>query len=129
MEYGQKHSTLEAESRKAELDEAKKEFGLYLKELRSTIKHHSLRSLGSVLGVSANYLSLIEKGEYLPEDAMIHNIAVEFGIDEIKLFKIARRVPYMVRLEIEANEQLMDIVSRLVEASQSQLDEIVEILR
>jgi transcriptional regulator with XRE-family HTH domain len=129
MQVGMKHSAITAMKRGDELLETKKRFGRALKKLRSERKAHSLRSLGSVLGVSAKYLSEIENGIHLPADELIYKIAKEFRISEVKLFKIAKRVPLSVRQAIEHNGELSDLVAKLVKADAVTLEAISKLLQ
>ena len=128
MQVGMKHSTVSKIKRGDELTETKLRFGRALKKLRSERKAHSLRSLGDVLGVSAKYLSEIENGIHLPQDELIYKIAKEFRISEVKLFKIAKRVPLTVRQVIEKNSDMSDLVAKLVKADAATLDAIRQLL-
>lgn len=128
MQVGIKHSTITSLERGDELVETKKRFGRILKRLRSERKAHSLRSLGDAVGVSAKYLSEIENGIHLPQDELIYKIAREFAISEVKLFKVAKRVPLTVRHAIEHNDDLQDLIAKLVNADGSTLEAINQLL-
>jgi transcriptional regulator with XRE-family HTH domain len=128
MQVGMKHSAITAINRGDELLETKKRFGRALKKLRSERKAHSLRSLGEAVGVSAKYLSEIENGIHLPQDELIYKIAREFRISEVKLFKIAKRVPHTVRQAIERDGDLNELVAKLVKADASTLEAISQLL-
>lgn len=128
MQVGLKHSTIVAIEREEELIHVRKRFGLALKKLRSERKAHSLRSLGDALGVSAKYLSEIENGIKLPEDELISKIAVEFRIREVKLFKIAKRVPYRVQQAITQDGDLSELIAKLVGADVATLEAVRKLL-
>jgi transcriptional regulator with XRE-family HTH domain len=129
MQVGMKHSTITALNRGDELLETKKRFGRTLRKLRAERKAHSLRSLGEVVGVSAKYLSEIENGIHLPADELIYKIAKEFRISEVKLFKIAKRVPLTVRQAIERNGELSDLVAKLAKADAATLEAVSKLLQ
>jgi transcriptional regulator with XRE-family HTH domain len=129
MQVGMKHSTVTAASRGNELTETKIRFGRAIKKLRSERKVHSLRSLGESVGVSAKYLSEIENGVHIPADELIYKLAKEFSISEVKLFKIAKRVPLSVRHAIEHNGDLSDLVAKLIKADATTLETISQLLK
>jgi transcriptional regulator with XRE-family HTH domain len=103
-------------------------FGSVLKKLRTERKAHSLRSLGSSLGVSAKYLSEIENGLKMPEDELIYKIAREFRISEVKLFRVAKRVPYTVRQVIEQDGEFSSLVAKLAKADAATVEAVRKML-
>lgn len=103
-------------------------FGHQLKKLRTEQKHHSLRSLGDTLGVSAKHLSEIENGLKLPNDELINRIAVEFEYDEVKLCAIAKTVPYAVKLAIENDERISRMVWLLVQTDKETFENVERLL-
>jgi transcriptional regulator with XRE-family HTH domain len=128
MQVGMKHSTVTAQIRGDELTETKIRFGRTIRKLRAERKAHSLRSLGEAVGVSAKYLSEIENGIHIPQDELIYKLAKEFRISEVKLFKIAKRVPLSVRHAIEHNGELSDLVAKLVKADATTLEAVSQLL-
>jgi transcriptional regulator with XRE-family HTH domain len=104
-------------------------FGQVLKKLRAERKAHSLRSLGSVLGVTAKFVWEIENGVHLPSDELIYKIAREFRIKETKLFRIAKRVPYSVRHAIERDGELSELVASLVKADTETIEAVRKLLQ
>jgi transcriptional regulator with XRE-family HTH domain len=111
------------------IEDTKKRFGKVLKKLRSERKAHSLRSLGSVLGVTAKFVWEIENGVHLPSDELIYKIAREFRVSEVKLFKIAKRVPLSVRQVIERDGDISELVARLVKADAETIAAVSKLLQ
>lgn len=67
------------------------EVGNFLRELRAS-KYLSLNKVAKKLHISANYLSLIERGINAPSDEVLYSIAEFYGIDKDNLFNRYSRV-------------------------------------
>lgn len=65
--------------------------------LRSGAPDYSLRRVATRVGVSAQFLSRVEKGEALPSEAVIERIAHVLDEDPDVLFALAGKVPEDLR--------------------------------
>lgn len=81
------------------------EFGERLKEEREKMGL-SIRELAKEVGVSANYLSELERGMKSPSDKMVRDLADYFKVDETVGFAILGRVPLLAKEELEGNETI-----------------------
>ncbi len=79
--------------------------GKKLKELR-TNKGLTITDIGKAWGISANYVSEIERGMKIPSDHLIIKIAEFYGLDENSLFEGFGKIPLLVREEFEHNKSL-----------------------
>lgn len=76
------------------------EVGLYLKQMRRQ-KYLTLAQVAEEIGVTANYVSLIERGKNTPNDEIISKLAKLYGIDEDDLFERFGKVSASVIEEIK----------------------------
>lgn len=91
----------------------KVEIGEYLR-LKRLEKRQTLGDIASKVGVSANYISEIEKGiKNNPSDEIIVKLAEIFNINEDDLFQGFDRTPLSVRNEIKAHPSLAKALSEL----------------
>ncbi|MFA2720628.1 helix-turn-helix domain-containing protein [Bacillus paranthracis] len=91
----------------------KVEIGEYLR-LKRLEKRRTLGDIASKVGVSANYISEIEKGmKNNPSDEIIVKLAEIFNINEDDLFQGFDRTPLSVRNEIKAHPSLAKALSEL----------------
>lgn len=67
------------------------EIGSYLRNLRES-KYLSLNKVAKKLNISANYLSLIERGQNAPSDEVLYSIAEFYDLDKDVLFNRYSRV-------------------------------------
>ena len=73
----------------------------------------SVRSLAARLGVSATYLSGLERGQQRPTETLLRQLARELGIEPEPLLALARRVPEDVSSAIAARPALAEAVRAL----------------
>ncbi|NGY84902.1 helix-turn-helix transcriptional regulator [Bacillus megaterium] len=76
------------------------EVGEYLKQIRRQ-KYLTLAQVAEEIGVTANYISLIERGKNTPNDELIEKIAKFYEIDEDGLFERFGKVSTSVMEEIK----------------------------
>ncbi|BAF60343.1 predicted transcriptional regulator [Pelotomaculum thermopropionicum SI] len=88
------------------------EAGEYLLQLRSK-KGVSLAQLGEKVGVSANYLSEIERGLKVPSDLLIRELAGYYGTDENIIFKKYGKTPLAAIEEVNDNPTLQKTLTEI----------------
>lgn len=85
-----------------------------LLRLKRVEKRQTLGDIASLVGVSSNYISEIEKGiKNNPSDEIIVKLAEIFSIDEDELFTGFNKVPLSARNEIESHPSLIKALSQL----------------
>ncbi|CDQ41747.1 helix-turn-helix domain-containing protein [Virgibacillus salexigens] len=84
-------------------------FGDYIYSLRKD-KGVTTREAGAILGISAQYVSLLERGRKEPSDEIINSIATYYKIESQVLFSLLKRIPLNVQAEIVNNEYLLDLI-------------------
>ncbi|MCS0827447.1 helix-turn-helix domain-containing protein [Cytobacillus firmus] len=82
-----------------------KSVGKELRDYRND-RNYTLRDASDKIGISENYLSEIERGLKNPNDDIIRNMAVLYGLDEKYLFDRFERVPLVVTEELKDNDRL-----------------------
>lgn len=87
------------------------EFGQYITKLRSE-KDLTIKRVAEELGISANYLSELERGKKMASDHLIRDIAKFLGKDENELFTVAGKTPLMAQ---EAMEQYPELGKTIAE--------------
>ena len=70
----------------------------------------SVRALAARLGVSATYLSLVERGAQRPTETFVRAVAEELGVAPEPLLALAGRVPADVTEALRARPALADLV-------------------
>lgn len=73
----------------------------------------SVRSLAARLGVSATYLSGLERGQQRPTEVLLRHLARELAIEPEPLLALTRRVPEDVSSAIAARPALAEAVRAL----------------
>jgi transcriptional regulator with XRE-family HTH domain len=89
-----------------------KEFGQFLFKLRMDSKM-SLVDAGKSIGISANYLGELERGEKEPSDSVLRQIAECYEVPEESLFSILRRVPLGIKEEVEHSDELQALLAEI----------------
>jgi transcriptional regulator with XRE-family HTH domain len=93
-------------------EEKLKEFGQFLFKQRMDRKM-SLVDAGKCIGISANYLGELERGEKEPSDNVLRQIAECYEVPEESLFSILRRVPLGIKEEVEHSEELQALLEEI----------------
>lgn len=88
------------------------QFGEYLTRLRNE-KGLSQDELGKALGVTANFISLVERGMKPVSDQFIREVCKFYGISECDAFEMLGKVPLLAREELEENETLRRTLSKI----------------
>lgn len=70
----------------------------------------SVRALAARIGVSAAYLSLVERGAERPTEAVLRALAEALGLDPAPLLVLAGRVPAEVAAALLARPALAELV-------------------
>jgi transcriptional regulator with XRE-family HTH domain len=108
------------------------EFGAFVQELR---KSHFLRisDVAKFIGVSTNFISLLERGKKPPSDHVIRGYSKLFGIDEIELYDIIDKLPPHIKNMLEEHDGFKRLVIELMttvkepELRQKLYEEIFEV--
>ena len=79
--------------------------------------------VSKVIGISANFLSEIERGIKSPSDLLIREIANFYQIDEDIIFDKMNRVPLRARNILERNKDLQKALSNIEKSDNA--DEII----
>ncbi len=110
-------------------------------ELGETLREHraaraaedrrafSVRSLAARLGVSATYLSGIERGQQRPTEALLRHLAQELAVEPEPLLALAHRVPEDVTSALAARPALAEAVRALREIPDADLLRAVRRIR
>lgn len=110
-------------------------------ELGETLREHrearaaedrrafSVRSLAARLGVSATYLSGIERGQQRPTEALLRHLAQELAVEPEPLLALAHRVPEDVTSALAARPALAEAVRALRELPDADLLRAVRRIR
>lgn len=98
------------------MDEAKRlvEFGHHIQELRNE-KGKSLAEVAQALDVSANYVSVMERGKKAPSDLMVREIAAYYSLSENELYDMLGRIPLYT---LEALQKIPWLTKTLAELKQ-----------
>ncbi|MEC2463801.1 helix-turn-helix transcriptional regulator [Bacillus cereus] len=86
-----------------------KEIGKTLRSQRRS-KDLTLEIVAEAVGVSANYISELEKGDRgkLPSDIVLKRLSVVLNLDEKELFMGYGKIPLSVKEELKENNKLLD---------------------
>lgn len=87
-----------------------KEFGKFLFELRMK-RGFTLTELGKRVGISANYVGELERGQKEASDEIIRKLANTFVVPEENFFAIMKRVPLRIKEEIEVSPEFQKLLS------------------
>lgn len=106
--------------------------GEKLRELRKE-KNLSVHKVGRQLGVSGNYISLIERGKTLPGESMLIGLAEFYDIDKQELFDMygrieSEQVPNIIALPSSIRKTLNQI-SKDKSLSNEEIDEAIQALQ
>lgn len=115
MEYGrrvgQKEMSFEDQLKDSEV---RIRVGQFLKEHRKR-KRLTTREVGEYVGVSSNYISVVERGLRWASDGLFSELAKLYGIDEEELFTMAGRVSPKVQEFVAQEKELQKIIRELYE--------------
>lgn len=89
----------------------------------------SVRSLATRLGVSATYLSGLERGQQRPTEALLRQLAQELGVAPEPLLAMAGRVPEDVTTALASRPILAEAVRALRDLSDDDLLRTVRRIR
>lgn len=90
----------------SQLRERRKELGLTLEEVAQKV------------GVSTNYISLIERCKNVPSDDIIIKLARVLQIDEVELFLVFNKVPPSMIEELKNNSLFREAIKLLSQDSE-----------
>lgn len=96
-------------------------------------KNLSVHKVGRQLGVSGNYISLIERGKTLPGESMLIGLAEFYDIDKQELFDMygrieSEQVPNIIALPSSIRKTLNQI-SKDKTLSNDEIDEAIQALQ
>ncbi|HYF06822.1 MAG TPA: helix-turn-helix transcriptional regulator [Acetobacteraceae bacterium] len=116
------------------MDDAAIRLGRALRDarLRQAEEHpraFSVRALAARLGVSATYLSLVERGAQRPTESLLRTLAEELGEDPERLLALAGRVPADVTEALRARPQLAELVRALRDLPEPELNRRIRRIR
>ena len=89
----------------------------------------SVRALAGRIGVSAAYLSLVERGAERPTEAVLRALATELCLDPAPLLALAGRVPAEVAEALLARPALADLVRAAQDLPEPDLQRIIRQVR
>lgn len=73
-------------------------------------RHFSVRALAARLGISAAYLSGLERGLQRPSETLLRTLATELGLSPEPLLVLARRIPADVATAIAERPALAEAI-------------------
>lgn len=89
----------------------------------------SVRALAARLGVSATYLSLVERGAQRPTETFVRALAEELGEDAEALLALAGRVPADVTEALRARPALAELVRAFRDLPEDALNRTIRRIR
>ncbi len=89
----------------------------------------SLRAVAVRLGVSATYLSLVERGAERPTEPFLRRLAAELGLDADALLPLAGRLAADVAQSLIERPELVEAVRALREMPEPELRRAVRRIR
>lgn len=131
MEYGEKVGQKELTEWELQQEiQNRIKLGKAIRQARKAKKLTTVE-LGNLVNVSANYVSLVERGEKSCSDGFIREVSRTLGLDEDELFSIAGRVSLRVKETIETHSGLQSLISDISKANlnSDQMDELVDLLK
>lgn len=88
------------------------EIGRYINEYRVHRKM-SLQQLSVHVGVNPSYLRDVERGDKIPDDQFIRNLAEYCGLDENYIFSCLGKSPLIAREELEQHTLLQETLKEI----------------
>ncbi|PLS18913.1 hypothetical protein CVD28_00495 [Bacillus sp. M6-12] len=116
------------EEKETELIMERIRLGMELAKKRKSLKR-TLSDIGDAMGVSANYISEIERGLKVPSDKIIRQLADFYGYAEAELFTKFGKIPLLTRETLEENpsfNELIDEIGKRKDLSDDKKEEIIE---
>jgi transcriptional regulator with XRE-family HTH domain len=100
-----------------------------LARAESEPRRFSVRALAERLGVSATYLSLVERGAQRPTEAFLRALAADLGIEVEALLPLAGRVAEDVTAALLARPALAEAVRALRDLPEPELQRTIRRIR
>ena len=92
-------------------------------------KRYSLRAVSARVGVSATYLSLIERGVQCPSEATLRAVAADLGLEVDALLSLSERVEPDVLAALRSRPALVEVVRALRNSDDASISRIVRHIR
>ena len=92
-----------------------------IKELRKTYLKKTQKEFAVALGMSENYIWMIEKGDRVPPDRTISDICREFSVNRIWL-ETGKGEPFA---ELSRNEQITEILAQATISNATARDRLI----
>lgn len=89
----------------------------------------SLRAVAARIGVSATYLSLLERGVQRPTEATLRTLADDLSLDLEPLLPLAGRIAEDVVATLRARPRLADLVRALRDRPDEEIDRTIRRIR
>ncbi|ALA47971.1 putative transcriptional regulator [Brevibacillus phage Sundance] len=106
-----KHLSLE--HTRTEKEQRRQEFGMFVKNLRKQ-NYKTIEDVAKHIGVSINFISLIERGQKQPSDLVISGYAEYFGVDEILLYEKLDKLSPHIKNTLKEHSGFKKLVSELL---------------
>ncbi|MCR8994587.1 helix-turn-helix domain-containing protein [Brevibacillus laterosporus] len=106
-----KHLCLE--HTRTEKEQRRQEFGMFVKNLRKQ-NYKTIEDVAKHIGVSINFISLIERGQKQPSDLVISGYAEYFGVDEILLYEKLDKLSPHIKNTLKEHSGFKKLVSELL---------------
>lgn len=101
------------EKEKGERDEKLKSLGAYIQQKRKKLGL-TLQDMALETGLTANFISLVERGEKSPSDDTLKRISYCIKENEDDLYRLLGIVPLYVRESLEQHEHFREMVQDIV---------------
>jgi transcriptional regulator with XRE-family HTH domain len=110
-----------------QLDDNKKktQFGIYVQKLRKE-RQLKLKEVANYLGVSVNFVSLVERGEKNPSDIVLRKYAKLFNINEDVFFDMLGKIPLSVKEQLQNHKGLRSLLSEISKVDKELQNELIE---
>lgn len=88
--------------------------GNRLRELRCGLKPKpSIFKVAKNIHISGNYMSMVERGVYCPNDQILFNLSEYYGVDPSELFKLYDKVIPPTNEQLDAIPSLKKIMTEI----------------
>jgi transcriptional regulator with XRE-family HTH domain len=73
----------------------------------------TLEDVSQAIGVSANYISLIERGKNVPSDEILDKLSKLYEMDRDELYECYGKIPATIQEELEEHDVLKEAIKRI----------------
>lgn len=102
-----------SEHTRTDKEQKQQEFGMFIKDLRKR-NFKTIEDVAKHIGVSINFISMIERGQKQPSDLVISGYAEYFGVDEVMLYEKLDKLSPHIKDTLKEHSGFKKLVSELL---------------